>query len=61
LIMKKLNVHNENIKVFILAFISILIIRFALELITFENKVTISTLFFLSIFLIINKKYLEKS
>tara|TARA_B100001758_G_C18332832_1_gene569837 strand:- start:731 stop:910 length:180 start_codon:yes stop_codon:yes gene_type:complete len=59
--MKKLIVHNENIKVFILAFISILIIRFALELITFENKVTISTLFFLSIFLIINKKYLEKS
>ena len=59
--MKKLIVHNENIKVFILAFISILIIRFALELITFENKVTISTLFFLSIFLIIKKKYLEKS
>ncbi|MDC3227026.1 hypothetical protein OBA39_02875 [Acidimicrobiaceae bacterium] len=59
--MKKIIVENENIKVFILALVSILIVRFALEIITFENKLTISTLFFLTIFLVVNKKYLEKT
>ncbi|OUU49219.1 MAG: hypothetical protein CBC28_01895 [Flavobacteriaceae bacterium TMED68] len=59
--MKKIIVENENIKVYILALVSILIVRFALEIITFENKLTISTLFFLTIFLVVNKKYLEKS
>jgi len=59
--MSKLILQNENIRVFVLAFVSILIIRFALKVIAFENKLTISTLLFIIIFLIINKNYLEKS
>lgn len=59
--MNKFIFQNENIRVFVLAFVSILIIRFALKVIPFENKLTISTLLFIIIFLIINKNYLEKS
>ena len=58
--MKKVIVHRENIKVFFLALVSILIFRFTLEIITLENKLSIATLFFVSMFLIINKIYLEK-
>ena len=59
--MKKLIIHNESIKVFILALVSVIIIRFSFVIITFENKLTIVTLIFVLFFLIINKKYLEKS
>lgn len=59
--MSKLIFQNENIRVFVLAFVSILIIRFALKVIAFENNLTNLTFLFIIIFLIINKNYLEKS